>query len=202
MKKVTKKELARKLQHQESRIDRLVEKLARKGFYDDEQEQSDHDEVLIILDSKEPKLKQLDQSVFSHPYVDDRFNYVALNADGQSIFFEQKPSVSVNLDIWVATGGSIMPMLKGYDASNWQNSLIERKELTGSDLCRAMLERGDKFVMCFVSGMSDARADSIPKAITSFNLLTGQFRANHDRWQYAVPINNQGEPLTQSEVGL
>ena len=74
----------------------------------------------------EPQPKQLDQSVFNHPYVDDRFNYVALNADGQSIFFEQKPSVSVNLDIWVANGGSILPMLKGYDATNWQDSLIER----------------------------------------------------------------------------
>ena len=91
-----------------------------------------------------------------------------------------------------------------YDTTDWQNSLIERDkvELTGSDLARAMLERGDKFVMCFVSGMSDAKADSIPKAITSFNLLRGLFRANHDIWQYAVPINNQGEPLTQSEAGL
>lgn len=79
---------------------------------------------------------------------------------------------------------------------------LKKVELTGSDLCRKMLERGDKYVLCFVSGMSDAKADSIPKAITSFNLLTGQFRANHDRWQYAVPINNQGEPLTAAEVGL
>ncbi len=83
----------------------------------------------VRLGLVKPKLKQLDQSAFSHPYVDDRFNYVALNADGQSIFFEQKPSVSVNLDIWVATGGSILPMLKGYDASNWQNSLIERENI-------------------------------------------------------------------------
>lgn len=145
----------------------------------------------------EPKLKQLDQSVFSHPYVDDRFNYVALNADGQSIFFEQKPSVSVNLDIWVATGGSILPMLKGYDASNWQNSLIERKELTGSDLCTAMLERGDKFVMCHVGINKNITV------ITGWNGNGFTSVTNQDSLHLnPTPINNQGEPLTAAEVGL
>jgi len=159
-----------------------------------------------ITRKQEPKLKQLDQSAFNHPYVDDRFNYVALNADGQSIFFEQKPSVSVNLDIWVATGGSILPMLKGYDTTNWQNSLIERDkvELTGSDLCRAMLERGDKYVLCFVSDFSDDCAVNQSKMI---NLVThtegNSIFAKSARWKYAVPINQQtGGPLTATDVGL
>lgn len=166
------------------------------------------------LKKPEPQLKQLDQSAFDHEYVTNHFYYAAINTNGQSIFFSDKPKCNLELGIWYSTAGSTMPMLKGYDASNWQNSLIDRdlakellevdlsSELTGSELCKAMLERGDRYVMCFVSGMSDAKADSIPKAITSFNSLTRQFRANHDIWRYAVPINNQGEPLTASEVGL
>ncbi|MGP5346136.1 hypothetical protein ACTXLJ_05615 [Psychrobacter celer] len=164
-----------------------------------------------VLDVKfctpEPKLNQLDQSVFSHPYVDDRFNYVALNADGQSIFFEQKPSVSVNLDIWVATGGSIMPMLKGYDTSDWQNSLIEREkvELTGSDLCRAMLARGDVCVPCFTSwdGDAEAIADKSIWLVHQFLPEEPNFHAGLEDFYFAVPINTRtGEPLTQSDVGL
>ena len=164
----------------------------------------------------EPKLKQLDQSVFNHPYVDDRFNYVALNADGQSIFFEQKPSVSVNLDIWVATGGSILPMLKGCDATDWQNSLIERdtakellevdlsSELTGSELCKAMLARGDKYVLCQCWDSSYADIEQVVDVINGFECTAYKklFAGNRHNWEYAVPINNQGEPLTASEVGL
>lgn len=157
----------------------------------------------------EPKLKVLDQSVFSHPYVDDRFNYVALNADGQSIFFEQKPSVSVNLDIWVATGGSILPMLKGYDTTDWQNSLIERddiakellevdlsSELTGSELCLKLLNL-DRDVMCDVK-------DGDYRLIFAHD---GEFFISHNKGERecherVTPINNQGEPLTAAEAGL
>lgn len=167
------------------------------------------------LIEREPKLKKLDRSVF-----DGVFNWVksaAINPNGAAYFY----SVGENgfYDINNERGFQITGMDKcqciglGYDTTDWRNSLIEREskeltevdlssELTGSELCKAMLERGDKFVMCFVSGMSDAKADSIPKAITSFNSLTRKFRANHDIWRYAVPINNQGEPLTAKEVGL
>lgn len=160
-----------------------------------------------ITRKQEPKLKQLDQSAFNHPYVDDRFNYVALNADGQSIFFEQKPSVSVNLDIWVATAGSTMLMLKGYDTTNWQDSLIERKELTGSDyyhsrIASKLLERGQKLVVCFVSNVSEADALS-KKDIEVITSVDMEFNDADDYgWQFVVPINNQGEPLTAADVGL
>lgn len=154
-----------------------------------------------------PQLKQLDHSSFDHPYVDDRFKYVAINADGQAVFFESKPVIGNCLDIWVVHTGSVMPMLKGYDASTWQNSLIERdtvKELTGSDLARAMLARGDEYVMCLLSNDSDvhAKESNCTYVIRSFDESDCYFQAKYNRWQYAVPINNQGEPLTQAEVGL
>lgn len=151
-----------------------------------------------------PLLKQLDQSVFDG--LGEKWRFAAVDKSGEAWIYTGKP---VRESVYWHVLNYVMDHIAnsagtGYDTTNWQDSLIEResKELTGSDLARAMLERGDKFVMCFVSGMSDARADSIPKAITSFNLLTGQFRANHDRWQYAIPINNQGEQLTASEAGL
>lgn len=149
----------------------------------------------------EPKLKVLDQSVFDHPYATDRFKYVALNADGQAVFFESKPVISNCLDIWVVHTGSVMPMLNGYDATNWQNSLIERKELTGSDLCRAMLARGDKYVSGFGHHHSDAAAlDN--KFADTVSKHTQCFQSSQNAWDYFVPINNQGEPLTAAEAGL
>lgn len=159
---------------------------------------------------RQPQLKQLDYSAFDHPYVDDRFKYVALNADGQAVFFESKPVISNCLNIWVVHTGSVMPMLKGYDTSNWQNSLIERdvaKELTGSDYYYSKsvierLENGQELVMCFVSNVSESDAmqerhvEVITSVDTEFNDTDGY------GWQYAVPINNQGEPLTAAEAGL
>lgn len=156
-----------------------------------------------------PKLKQLDQSAFNHPYVDDRFNYVALNADGQAVFFESKPVISNCLDIWVVHTGSVMPMLKGYDASNWQNSLIEResKELTGSDyyhsrIASHLLESSQKLVVCFASNISEADALSEKRIEVITSVDTEFTDADEYGWQFVVPINNQGEPLTASEAGF
>ena len=166
-----------------------------------------------ISPEPKPQLKQLDQSAFDHPYATDRFKYVALNADGQAVFFESKPVISNCLDIWVVHTGSVMPMLKGYDTSNWQNSLIERdtakellevdlsSELTGSDLCRAMLARGDKYVSGFGHHKSDDGAvySTFADTVTRYSHC---FHSAQNSWDYFVPINNQGEPLTAREVGL
>ena len=162
---------------------------------------------------EKPQLKQLDQSAFDHPYVDDRFKYVALNADGQAVFFESKPVISNCLDIWVVHTGSVMPMLKGYDASNWQNSLIERdiakepaevdlsSELTGSELVRAMLGRGDRFVMCMVA-KNEANMFLATRPVIVHGCNDSGFISVSGCYSFAVAVNNQGEPLTASEVGL
>lgn len=72
--------------------------------------------------------------------------------------------------------------------------------LEGSDLCHAMLKRGDKAVMCktnesnhmtIIIGYKEAKAGG------------WVFHSNrHSRHYIVVPINNQGEPLTAKEVGL
>ncbi|MFK3999819.1 hypothetical protein ACI2I3_00530 [Psychrobacter namhaensis] len=76
-------------------------------------------------------------------------------------------------------------------------------ELTGSELCKAMLARGDKYVMCLVSDSSqeDALLDGYSAAISSMT-YNECFYGYDFTWLYATPINNQGEPLTQSDVGL
>lgn len=77
-------------------------------------------------------------------------------------------------------------------------------ELTGSDLCKAMLARGDKYVMCQCWDSSYADIDQVVDVITGFECTAYKklFAGSRNNWEYAVPINNQGEPLTASEVGL
>lgn len=106
------------------------------------------------------------------------------------------------------------PQLKQLDQSVFP--LIERdtakellevdlsSELTGSDLCRAMLARGDYHVMCAVSDISESDAMlSCNSAVITSGEIRGAFTNSFDGLhEHAVPINNQGEPLTQAEAGL
>ena len=162
--------------------------------------------IKLENEREKPQLKQLDQSVFDHEFVTDHFKYAALNSNGQSIFFSDKPKYDLELGIWYSTAGSTMPMLKGYDASNWQTSLIEREtnELTGSELCKAMLERGDVYVMCLISDSSEqvALRNEILGIVTGTNSKDLFTTTSINAWIHVVPINNQGEPLTSSDVGL
>ncbi len=80
-----------------------------------------------------------------------------------------------------------------------------KKELTGSDLTRAMLERGDTEIWCAVGddsddgAMSDQDNNDFTARIVSFDnesfLCTSGMA-----WLFAVPIKIV--PLTQIEAGL
>lgn len=148
----------------------------------------------------EPKLKVLDQSVFDG--LDEKWRFAGVDDDGRAFKFDCEPAINCNE--WYEGHGQQKTLIgEGYDASNWQNSLIEResRELTGSDLCRAMLARGDRFVMCSFSDDSDR----IAAMGATKGVCVGwcaEFRTCRTEWKYAVPINNQGEPLTAKEVGL
>ena len=162
------------------------------------------------LGLNKPTLKQLDQSVFDG--LDEKWQWATVSSIGMPFVYSYKPAgnkarFSDSTTQEMISAGKVMRVDEyDYDATNWQNSLIEResKELTGSDLCRAMLARGDKYVLCFVSDFSDDYAVNQSKMI---NLVThakgNSIFAKSARWKYAVPINQQtGEPLTASEVGL
>lgn len=194
MSQITKKELQRAIQRQESRIDGLVGLLAKKGYYDKE---------------PEPQPKQLDQSVFDG--LDEKWRFAAVDGGTNRVYvYEQKPHLPHGGDYWGIYEGLQRFIGEGYDASNWQNSLIERdtdkellevdlsSELTGSELCRAMLERGDKYVMCLV--FDDTRNLDVTYVIRGYH--DGYFHTKRNSWENAIPINNQGEPLTAAEAGL
>lgn len=79
------------------------------------------------------------------------------------------------------------------------------KKLTGSDLTRAMLDRGDKQIWCAVDDDSDERAisDQIDNDFTAriVSFRDGKFFCTAGMtWLYAVPIKIS--VLTQEEVGL
>lgn len=166
----------------------------------------------------EPQLKQLDQSVFDG--LDEKWRFAAVDSNGDAVKYTLRvePYIKVGqfvLNDNLATEFSHELIGENYDASNWKNSLIERdiakellevdlsSELTGSELCRAMLARGDEYVMCLVSDSSqeDTLLDGYSAAISSIT-YNECFYGYDFTWQYAIPINNQGEPLTASEVGL
>lgn len=169
--------------------------------------------------TKKTEPKQLDQSVFDGAH--EMWRFASVDADGAGFRFAERPELTDCF--WRNVNCSRFDRLSqsgAYDASNWQNSLIERdiakepaevdlsSELTGSDLARAMLARGDKFILCGVSDIDDSDAenheddDFLAEVVTDFDDKDGLFGTASMRWIYAVPINNQGEPLTASEVGL
>ena len=161
------------------------------------------------LIEREPELKQLDQSVFDG--LDEKWRFAAVDSDGsRAVFTSDNITQTYGKHYVNALSGEVKQVLGRVDASNWQNSLIERekKELTGSDLARAMLARGDKFILCGVSDVDDidaANPDSIDfraEAVTDFYCKDELFDTASMRWRYAVPINNQCEPLSAAEAGF
>lgn len=76
--------------------------------------------------------------------------------------------------------------------------------LAGSDLCRAMLKRGDKYIKCFMSNDEDAIGlDSTMRPQIVLNFFDDKFTTAVCRqYLYAIPINNMGEPLTAKEAGF
>lgn len=88
--------------------------------------------------------------------------------------------------------------------ATFPNIKFERPPLTGSDLARAMLDKGWKYVPCYVSEDSDV--DAIDHCYTDIIVHqdksgTRYFRNenNGQGWDYAVPFDPRtGEPLTES----
>ena len=171
-------------------------------------------QAIIMLENKaepKPQLKQLDQSVFNG--LDEKWRFAAVDKNGECWTYTYRPAVVPVSGNWT---GANKPVCfgEGYDTSNWQNSLIERdiakellevdlsSELTGSDLARALKNR-DEWVLVYVSDENDATAEFHQRpAIVTGATDDGRFKCGDTTWRYAVPINNQGEPLTQAEAGL
>lgn len=83
----------------------------------------------------------------------------------------------------------------------WVNFEAPPKPLSGSDLARAMLEKGWKYVPCFVSNESDDFAQKMKLTDLIFALDGDRSKefVGDDVWRYAVPIDPKtGEVLTES----
>lgn len=95
--------------------------------------------------------------------------------------------------------------LKKYIERDTAAELLEvdlSSELTGSDLARALKNR-DEWVLVYVSDENDATAEFHQRpAIVTGATDDGRFKCGDTTWRYAVPINNQGEPLTAAEAGF
>lgn len=170
----------------------------------------------------EPQLKQLDQSIFNG--LDKKWRFAMVSSVGIPFVYDYKPTgkrhfiSDKNAQLMINLGKVMRIDEYDYDTTDWKNSLIERdiakelleidlsSELTGSELCRAMLARGDKFVMCAVSMADDETALSAETVTLNRIVISLDkewlYTDTGTRWHYAIPINNQGEPLTASEVGL
>ncbi len=159
-------------------------------------------QAIIKLENEreQPSLKKLDQSIFND--ADEFWRFAATDENGNTWLYREPPYINTDDSRWVQSNCTPTRVDGGYDSSDWQNSLIERepKELTGSDLCRAMLERGDKIVLCAVKNHED-ELDSYD-AVIAVSSNGKYYESTSNLWSFAAPINNKGEPLTQAEVGL
>ncbi len=71
------------------------------------------------------------------------------------------------------------------------------KPLTGSDLARAMLDKGWKYVPCYVSNYGESEAQK-PCIVRKFS-SSGQFVSDFEFYNHAVPFDPKtGEHLTQA----
>ena len=165
-------------------------------------------QAIIKLENEreKPHLKQLDQSVFDG--LDEKWRFAAVDECSEAYIYVSEPRAGTAYFVG-GSGTDYRLFGQGYDTSNWQNSLIKREtnELTGSDLARAMLARGDRVITCLISNESDDEAikGGLVHAaiITDAGSLKERFvTLSRNFWSFAVPINNQGEPLTSSDVGL
>lgn len=181
MSKVTKQQLQQKIDRQETRIDRLVGMLAKKGFYD--------------------KFKNLDQSVFDDEPL--HLKWAAIEEDGSVYLFAKKPFI--DLHKWAAGTDEVEVYVGNeYDASNWQDSLIERemKELTGSALAKDYFKRGHCPRVCFVGEDNDEYLSDLMVAMVIGYVEGKGFETSYnDFFPCAAMVNSYGDELEASEVG-
>lgn len=167
------------------------------------------------LGLNKPHLKQLDQSVFKGLRAE--YIFFAVDKNGSGYAYSSKPIHSEKHSCFVDSGQLCAIYIgAGFDTSDWKNSLIKRDvDLAGSSLCKEMLARGDKLVICAISPWSDDRA--LTDADTHYACVLGYSRVakcflivsqdtpygETNTTKHAVPIDPQtGELLTASEVGL
>ena len=155
-------------------------------------------------DANEPEPKKLDHSVFDG--LESKWKYAAVDANGEAnLYTHHIIPDSVEFAYCDDINFDCQTIGTDYDVIDWKNSLIKREtnELTGSELCKAMLARGDKYVLCLVNDSSEESARSYERVRVISSQGADYFDdTTEDMWYFAIPINSQGKPLTSSDVDL
>ena len=84
----------------------------------------------VRLGLVKPKLKQLDQSVFDG--LDARWRFAAVDSHGELCVFNGEPETRAfvfGLSDELDGAKNYLVLSKGYDTTDWQNSLIERENI-------------------------------------------------------------------------
>ena len=79
--------------------------------------------IKLENEREQPKLKQLDQSVFDG--LDEKWRFAVIQNNGFALIHTKLPFIAFGGSSWDWKGYSNV-IGKGYDTSNWQNSIIER----------------------------------------------------------------------------
>lgn len=215
MKKLTKKELLRRIEALEKfakYADNMLTEL-NHALPDPEYDAKCEENAVAAEESLarhavrlglvKPKLKQLDQSVFDG--LDEKWRFAAVDGNGEAnLYTHYMTTDSVEFAYCEYLDFDYKKIGTGYDTSNWRDSLIEResKELTGSDLALELL-KNQRYIIASVSDKSDADAIECGnnKLIhkSSEDIFTDDMGGIYC---WAVALNNQGEPLTAADVGL
>lgn len=78
-----------------------------------------------------------------------------------------------------------------------------RKEPPNAEIIKAMLERGDKFIMCYVSDNYEEPDGICQKAIIDGydpDALYPFLVADEAGWKYATPIDSRGNRITEADL--
>lgn len=184
----------RKLKEMQVQLDKLQAHTVRLT--------SDVSRLIVKVCEPQPKLKVLDQSVFDGQ--DKSLILAFVHGDGSAMLTAKRPTTHDNTQFYWDKNADYQWLVGKYDATNWQNSLIERDkvELTGSDLAKDYFNRGCCPRICFVGEDNDeCLSDLVVAMVIGYDEQKGFETSYHDFFPYAALVNSYGDELTASEVG-
>ena len=81
--------------------------------------------IKLENEREQPKPKQLDQSIFDG--LDEKWRWFGVNSDGSTIRATNKPKINISNNGFILLIGESEFSDDNYDASDWQNSAIDRE---------------------------------------------------------------------------
>lgn len=77
---------------------------------------------------------------------------------------------------------------------------VPKLPLQGNELCKAMLDRGDKYVLCIVADEYEELTNSSKTVRVIYSRGSDYFEDTaYDMWYFATPIDMNGNEITEYE---